>query len=110
MAWSKESRHKRGYGAAWDKKRKRILERDAGLCQCRHCKAACRILIATEVDHVISKAKAREMGWSEEQIDDENNLTAINSDCHKRKTQEEQGRAYRPRRGVGPDGWPIQAS
>ena len=106
MAWSKESRHKRGYGAAWDKKRKRVLERDGGLCRCAHCAKSGRIRIATEVDHVINKAKGREMGWTEEQIDDEENLAAINSECHKRKTQEEQGKAYRPRRGVGSDGWP----
>jgi 5-methylcytosine-specific restriction protein A len=107
MAWSKESRHKRGYGAAWDKKRKRILERDAGVCMCAHCKKDGFVRIATEVDHVISKAKARELGWTEEQIDDEDNLAAINRDCHKRKTQEEQGRTYNPKRGVGPDGWPL---
>ena len=65
MAWSKESRHKRGYGAAWDKKRKRVLERDGGLCRCAHCAKSGRIRIATEVDHVINKAKGREMGWTE---------------------------------------------
>lgn len=105
MAWSKESRHKRGYGAAWDKKRKRILERDGGLCRCQHCKAAGRILIASEVDHVISKARARKMGWTEERIDDESNLAAINSDCHKRKTAEEEGKTPRPT--IGADGWPT---
>jgi 5-methylcytosine-specific restriction enzyme A len=107
MAWSKESRHKRGYGSAWDKIRKRILARDGGICQCRHCKADRRVKVATEVDHIINKAKAAEMGWTPDQIDADDNLQAINTDCHKRKTQEEQGRKVRAR-GVGPDGWPVE--
>jgi 5-methylcytosine-specific restriction protein A len=107
MAWSNESRHKRGYGSAWDKTRKRILARDCSLCQCPHCKASGAIRIATEVDHIISKAKAKEMKWTDERIDADSNLQAINSDCHKRKTQEEQGRKLRPKARISADGWPV---
>jgi 5-methylcytosine-specific restriction endonuclease McrA len=41
--WPTESRHKRGYGAEWDKVRKLVLERNEHLCQCRHCKAEGRV-------------------------------------------------------------------
>lgn len=106
MAWSKESRQSRGYGAPWDKIRLRILKRDCGVCQCSHCKAAGAVRIATEVDHIVSKKKAERLGWTQEQIDAENNLQSINSDCHKRKTQEEMGNGRR--REIGPDGWPTE--
>jgi 5-methylcytosine-specific restriction enzyme A len=105
MAWSKESRHARGYGAAWDKLRKTILERDTGICQ--PCKKAGRIHVATEVDHVVSKAKARAMGWTQAQIDHPSNLQAINSDCHKAKTAADEGRTIKPKTKVGLDGFPI---
>jgi 5-methylcytosine-specific restriction protein A len=109
MVWSKLSRHERGYNYKWTLTRKRILERDCGLCQCSHCKASGAIRIATEVDHIISKAKAREMKWTAEQIDADDNLQAINTDCHKRKTQEEQGRKLRPKVQIGADGWPVDS-
>lgn len=108
MAWSKLSRQARGYGAAWDRVRKIVLARDCGLCQCSHCKAAGAIKIATEVDHVVSKAKAAGMKWSAERVDHPSNLQAINSDCHKRKTEEEQGKRLRPKVKIGLDGFPIE--
>ncbi len=48
MAWSKESRQSRGYGAGWQRIRARVLERDKGLCQC--CLRAGRTAIGREVD------------------------------------------------------------
>lgn len=87
MAWSKESRHARGYGTAWDKLRKRILTRDCGVCQCDDCKKAGRVRIATEVDHRIPKSKGG--------TDDEDNLQAINAECHKAKTAKDNGAAER---------------
>lgn len=105
--WSAESRHKRGYGVAWDRLRRVILKRDNNLCQCDHCKAEGRTTIATEVDHIISRARATAMGWSESRIEDEANLQAINSDCHTRKTIEEQGKRVRTRTRIGLDGFPI---
>lgn len=105
MAWSKESRHKRGYGADWDKRRKRILVRDCGICQ--PCKAKGIIHGATEVDHIVSKAEGKRRGWTDAQIDSDENLQAINTDCHKAKTAAEQGRTLKPKVTIGLDGWPV---
>ncbi len=105
--WHRTSKQSRGYGAAWERVRKQVLERDRYLCQCRHCKAEGRTTLATEVDHVISKAKAKRMGWTQKQIDDPGNLGSIGRECHKRKTIEEQGATYKPKVRIGLDGWPI---
>lgn len=107
MAWSKESRQSRGYGAAWDQVRKVVLARDCWLCQCNYCKVSCAASIATEVDHIVSKANAKALKWTDAQIDAEANLQAINSDCHKRKTKEEQGKTLRAKVRIGADGWPV---
>jgi 5-methylcytosine-specific restriction protein A len=105
MAWSKESSHSRGYGARWQKLRLRILARDKYLCQCPDCLGGQKLLtIANEVNHKVSKAEAKRLGWAQEQIDDPSNLEAVNSECHKRITQEQQGK--KPRRRIGTDGWP----
>ena len=105
--WPTESRHKRGYGAEWDKVRKLVLKRDGHLCQCRHCKASDRTTIATEVDHIVSRATAQALGWSKARTEHPNNLQAINSECHVRKTIEEQGKTVKPKRYIGADGFPI---
>ncbi len=76
----------------------RIMRRDHGLCQCRHCKASGEIKQAHHVDHIVP----REAGGT----DDESNLQAINVDCHKRKSDEDAGRAHVKREGVGVDGIP----
>jgi len=95
--WPTTSRHQRGYGTAWDKLRLRILERDCYLCRCKHCKAEGRVTPATEVDHVVPKAKGG--------TDEPSNLQAINVDCHKRKGLEEKG--IEPRPGFSSVGRPI---
>lgn len=105
MPWPTTSRQSRGYGRAWELKRLRILRRDKYLCQCRHCKAEGRVSPASEVDHIVSKAKARSMGWTEAQIDADSNLQSINRECHRRKTIEDEGRTI-PRR-IGADGFPL---
>jgi 5-methylcytosine-specific restriction protein A len=105
MAWSKLSRQERGYGAEWTKTRLRILRRDNGLCQCRHCKEEDRVTVAHEVDHVVSKAKAAKLGWAEDRIEADANLQAINRDCHKRKTMEDEGCTEKVR--IGLDGFPV---
>jgi 5-methylcytosine-specific restriction protein A len=71
----------RGYGWSWQKLRTQVLKRDHFLCQCLDCKATGRVLEATEVDHIIGKAR----GGS----DDPANLQAINTECHKLKTARE---------------------
>lgn len=74
----------RGYGADWRKKRDARLKRDSYLCQ--PCLKAGRPTRAVEVDHIVHKAKAKALGWTDEQIDDEDNLQSICHDCHKAKT------------------------
>jgi 5-methylcytosine-specific restriction protein A len=108
MTWGTKSRQERGYGAGWDKKRKRILSRDGGLCQCKQCRDSGIPLIANEADHVVPKAKARAAGWSDGRIEADDNLQSLNGDCHKRKTQEEQDKGYRPKVAIGFDGFPIE--
>lgn len=107
MTWLRTSRQSRGYGRQWELARAWVLERDEWLCQCRHCKAEGRTRVATEVDHVIPKAKARGMGWTEERMNDPSNLQAINAECHKRKTIEDDEREYIARAPIGVDGYPV---
>ena len=103
--WPTSSRHSRGYGAAWDKQRKRILARDKGICQ--PCFKQGYLHPGTEVDHIISKAQAKLKGWSRQQTDADDNLQCINSECHKRKTAEEQGRSIKDKVMIGLDGFPV---
>lgn len=98
--WSKESRHKRGYGSSWNKIRVVVLRRDNGLCQCDECQGGkIRLTPATEVDHIVPKANGG--------TDDMSNLQAINTECHKRKTAREQGKTLKPKLMIGLDGWPL---
>lgn len=106
MPWSTESRQSRGYGAEWVKIRKQVLERDGHLCQ--PCLKQNRPTVAREVDHITSKAKAAKLGWTQEQVDNMQNLQAICHSCHLRKTTEETGRTYRPKVQIGLDGWPVE--
>lgn len=96
--WHRASRHERGYGTAWDKLRLVILRRDAYLCQ--PCLAQGRPTPATEVDHVTPKAKGG--------TDDEDNLQAICSECHREKSTREAAEAQGRRKvQIGLDGWPV---
>ena len=107
MAWSKESRHARGYGTRWDKLRVLILQRDKGICHCPDCMGGeKRLKPAREVDHIVSKAEAQKLGWTQEQIDDPSNLRAVNRDCHKKISLIQKGAKPRPQ--IGKDGWPVQ--
>jgi len=81
------SRQSRGYDAAWERRRERVLYRDHGLCQC--CLKRDQVTIATEVDHIVNKAEARRLGWTNEQIEADENLQAICNPCHVAKTARE---------------------
>jgi 5-methylcytosine-specific restriction enzyme A len=106
MAWSKESRHARGYGSAWDKLRLRILARDSHLCQCPDCLGGKkRLTPASEVHHKVPKADAKRMGWTQAQVDHPDNLQSVAKACHQRMTDEHEGR--KPKARVGLDGWPV---
>lgn len=74
-----KSRHDRGYGNDWVRLRKQVLRRDGFLCI--PCKKAGTLTKATQVDHILNKAK----GGS----DDMYNLQSICDKCHKLKTQGE---------------------
>lgn len=90
VGWAKshgdKSSHERGYGWDWRQRRARILSRDGGICQIKgpECRFAAR-----EVDHKVSKERARAMGWTDEQIEDDLNLQSACIPCHKAKTQAE---------------------
>jgi 5-methylcytosine-specific restriction endonuclease McrA len=62
------------------------MSRDCGICQIKG--PSCRF-IASEVDHKVNKAKARQLGWTEAQIEDDSNLQASCPTCHKEKTAAE---------------------
>ena len=103
MAWSKESRQSRGYGAAWDKLRQVIIKRDFGLCQA--CKREGRLNPYRKgqgfaVDHIVAKAAGG--------TDEPGNLELKCGPCHLAKTEREaasaQGRTVKPT--IGLDGWP----
>jgi len=81
-----------------------VLERDGYICRCKHCRRAdhSRVLVATEVDHVIPKAKGG--------TDALDNLQAINAQCHRRKSCEDSGRTWLDQSEIGADGWPIDAN
>lgn len=81
------SRQSRGYGAEWERTRRRILARDHGLCQ--PCLERVVTTQGTEVDHKLSKAEGG--------TDDDANLQTICRECHRAKTQAEAARA----RGLG---------
>lgn len=74
------TREQRGYGRDWDKKRRNILKRDNHLCQC--CRRHGMAIPASDVDHI----KPKKHGGT----DDESNLEALCTTCHRRKTAQEQ--------------------
>ncbi|GHB30560.1 HNH endonuclease [Salinicola rhizosphaerae] len=78
--WTQRRRGQSGRGGRpWRRIRDRVLQRDKGLCQA--CLRAGRVTPATEVDHIVNL----ESGGT----DDDSNLEAICSPCHKAKTARE---------------------
>lgn len=103
MAWSKETPTQRGYGRAWRAMRLVILKRDGGICQA--CLKKGIIHAGNQVDHITSKANAKKLGWTDEQIEDESNLQTICREAHQDKTTLEEGKKVR--QTIGADGWPT---
>lgn len=68
-------------GRPWRRKRASILARDKYQCQCEGCKARGLITMADEVDHIVPICQGG--------TDDDSNLRAINTECHKAKTARE---------------------
>lgn len=77
-----KTRTQRGYGASWDKQRKRIFSRDNYLCQ--NCLKEGKLTPATEVDHIIPKSQGG--------TDEDDNLQSICIPCHRHKTATERHR------------------
>ncbi len=105
MAWSNESRQSRGYGAEWERIRKRIIQRDKGLCQ--ECLRHGRVTIGREVDHIVPKAEAARRGWTQAQTDADSNCELKCKSCHLAKTARDNGKVYRAKVAIGLDGWPL---
>lgn len=100
MTWHGDGRTaaQRGYGHAWRKLRLVILKRDGYRCQ--PCRRKGLLTAATQVDHIVPKAK---LG-----TDHPSNLQAICDSCHEAKTAADNGAA--PSVRIGIDGFPIEAS
>ena len=77
--------------AAWQKLRAHVL---AGEPLCRHCTAAGKTVLATDVDHM--------NGASDNRID---SLQPLCHSCHSRKTARDQGKNVAV--GCDVDGWPL---
>ncbi len=75
----------RGYGGDWKRRRLRILARDNYICQCSRCKDDGIIRAAHEVDHIVNLAQGGGAG--------DDNLQAINRECHRLKTASEAAQA-----------------
>lgn len=88
------TRQQRGYGAEWDRTRKRIMTRDGGICQ--PCLREGPLHQGHEVDHKIPKSQGG--------TDDDSNLEVICRRRHREKTAREAiagARASAPRGGGG---------
>lgn len=95
MAWPTSSRQSRGYGAEWDRTRKRILKRDG--YQCQPCLRKDIITPAAAVDHIKRKADGG--------TDADENLESTCDPCHTEKTAHENGQRLKSE--IGADGWPV---
>lgn len=94
MAWHRTSRHARGYGAAWEKTRKRVLERDLGLCQA--CMRKGQVRVGNECHHIRPKAQGG--------TDADENLETLCHDCHEEADAIAAGRTTKKRYRVALDG------
>lgn len=106
MPWSKESRQDRGYGAEWAKIRKVVIERAKGMCE--ECARQGRVAMGKDVDHIVSRAKAKALRWTEAKTEGVANLQLLCVEHHKAKTAQEQGRTLKPKVEIGLDGWPVE--
>ncbi len=85
-------------GHKWRKLRDSIMKRDKHVCQvCLRMKPP-RYTTATQVDHILNKARGG--------TDAPSNLQAICKPCHEDKTAVESGHRIKPT--IGPDGWPVE--
>lgn len=81
-SWSRRrtgSTTERGYGHAWQKLRKEVLQRDGYLCVT--CSKSGRYVPASDVDHILNKASGGTDALS--------NLQSLCKKCHRTKTATE---------------------
>lgn len=105
--WGTKSRQERDYGPEWERLRKRAIDRDQRLCQ--PCLKEGRVTIFQAVDHIMSRANAKRLGWSRERTESLENVQCICDPCHLKKTEQEQGKKkHAPKPRIGLDGWPIE--
>ena len=81
-------------GRTLQRLRTRIMQ-DQPLC--RMCDAKGFVTPGAEMDHIVPLFK----GGS----NDDDNLQMLCVECHRKKSADDLGMAYRPT--IGPDGWPI---
>lgn len=103
MAWSKTSRHERGYGKEHFRMRAIVL-REEPLCRMCKAKTPPCYTPSTIADHITPKAEGG--------TDERDNYQGACADCHDAKTAEEAARAQgrnppRKRIEIGVDGWPV---
>lgn len=101
MSWSRESRHKRGYGSRWDRLRLQVLKRDRWLCQACLAQGKITALGIRRRDHAVDHIVPKAHGGS----DDLPNLQSLCTACHEAKTARDEGR--KRLREVGLDGYPV---
>jgi len=82
---------------AWRKLRRLQLS-DQPLCVM--CKLAGKVVVATEVDHIVPMSKG---GAALDQA----NLQSLCHNCHSRKTIRDQGKTDKPIKGASATGLPI---
>jgi 5-methylcytosine-specific restriction protein A len=96
MAWDRKRDVGRLTGRPWRRLREQVLQRDKYLCQ--PCLKLGRPTEATQVDHITALAKGG--------TDKMDNLQAICTPCHERKSLEE-SHGVKPKQPIGEDGWPV---
>lgn len=86
MPWDKYRPPAAGSGYAWGRLRAEVIARDGGLCRLNldGCTK-----IATTADHIVGRAAARRMGWSQERIDHPSNLQGACKNCNEVKRQQQ---------------------
>ncbi len=61
----------------------------------------------TEVDHIVSRAEGKRLGWAQSLVERDDNLQTICHAAHVEKTALENGKSYNKKIQIGLDGYPI---
>ena len=94
MTWPTTSRHQRGYGTQWVKTRAHVLSKEP---LCRQCTKAGKVRAATNVDHILPKAKGG--------TDKLENLQPLCNPHRAIKDAIDAGQT--PKQTIGADGYPV---